>query len=739
MNWIQFIWYAMAGSCLTLCGVYLIVWRRRASEFEYLALVLASAAVSAMAVIELMVLQATSFVEFDRLVRWFHVPTVVLLASLLVFVRLRYKAGSWWLGGAAIVMRLASLVANFLTGASLNFTEVTSLTPLQIAGATVMVPHGTANPWMALGTLSLILFVSFLVHAVWVITHRAPSPSRWQDSSILIAAAIFLMLSGTWAALVVTSTIDAPFMVVPPFAAVVLALGYDLGVQLLRANELSRKLADSEAGRQAGELHLELLGRARGFGGWSWNCQDGTVMGSPRALELLDIRPGQVFDPYLLAERISEEHRSSLADDYIAALTGNGEVHNEFCVTLRDGGVRWLAAVGHVERNPAGEPLAVQGILLDVSNRREADERFRRVVEAAPTAMLLVRLDGSIVFANERAEQVFGYARKELYGMSIDDLVPKSKRGAHAALRAGYARDAISRDMAATREVFGLHKDGREFAVEINISAMPSESGMQFLAIVNDVSARKQAEKEAGLRRNELAHLSRVVLLAELSGSLAHELNQPLTAILSNAQAGARFLAHDPPDLDEVRESFVNIVESDKRAGEVIRRLRAMLRKDPPDFQRLDLNEVVADVLHIVHSDLISRNVEIELLLDSQLPATMGDRIQLQQVLLNLIMNACDAMSSCAWRSLLTIRTRGLEGNSISVDVGDSGLGIPEQDLERIFAPFVSSKNGGMGLGLAICATIVQTHNGRLWAENNPGAGATLHIELPAIEESGTV
>ena len=179
-----------------------------------------------------------------------------------------------------------------------------------------------------------------------------------------------------------------------------------------------------------------------------------------------------------------------------------------------------------------------------------------------------------------------------------------------------------------------------------------------------------------------------------------------------------------------MRESLRDIVESDKRAGEIIRRMRAMLRKDPPDFQRLDLNEVVADVLHIMHSDLITRSIGVRLELQPALPATIGDRIQLQQVLLNLVLNGCDAMASCEAPCVLTIRTRQPGPGRIILDVIDGGRGIPEEDLERIFEPFVSSKSAGLGLGLAVCRTIVQTHDGRLWAENNEGPGATLHLEL---------
>ncbi len=191
-------------------------------------------------------------------------------------------------------------------------------------------------------------------------------------------------------------------------------------------------------------------------------------------------------------------------------------------------------------------------------------------------------------------------------------------------------------------------------------------------------------------------------------------------------------MAHTPPDLEEVTRSLVNIVENDKRAGEVIRRLRAMLRKDPADHRPLEVNEVVQDVLRIIRSDLLNRSIELVLDLAPGLPLVDGDRVQLQQVLLNLVMNGSDAMEGMCKGRRLTVRTRLLAPGQVEVAVSDIGTGIPEEDLERIFSPFVTSKAEGMGLGLAVCTTIVQSHGGKLWASNNPDGGATLSLSLPA-------
>jgi C4-dicarboxylate-specific signal transduction histidine kinase len=250
--------------------------------------------------------------------------------------------------------------------------------------------------------------------------------------------------------------------------------------------------------------------------------------------------------------------------------------------------------------------------------------------------------------------------------------------------------------------------------------------------VVFDVTQRREAEMESAKQRNELAHLSRVTMLGELSGSLAHELNQPLTAILSNAQAAQRFLAREQPDLDEVRGILKDIVSEDKRAGEVIFKLRELFRKGQVQQLPLEVNELVREVLKFLNSDLVNHMVSVRTDLAGQLPLVDGDRVQLQQVLINLVVNSCDAMADQppATREVL-IRTESTDDQSIHVSVIDRGSGIRPNCLEVVFEPFITTKAHGMGLGLPVCRTIIAAHGGSLWATNNADRGATFHIKLP--------
>ncbi|MBR1124962.1 PAS domain-containing protein [Bradyrhizobium lablabi] len=250
-----------------------------------------------------------------------------------------------------------------------------------------------------------------------------------------------------------------------------------------------------------------------------------------------------------------------------------------------------------------------------------------------------------------------------------------------------------------------------------------------------DVTDQKLAEAEAALQRQEIAHLMRVSVLGELSGSIAHEINQPLTAILSNAQAALHLLGQKSPDLEEIRDALQDIVHEDNRAGEVIHRLRHLLKKGERKLESVNINDLVTSTAALLHSELIGREIGIRLDLENRLFLTSGDSVQLQQVLLNLVMNGMDAMASTPvdQRHIL-ISTRGMESGSVEVRVIDRGHGIRPLENGRLFEPFYTTKEHGLGLGLAICSTIIQAHGGRLTLVNHRDGGVIAMFSLPSRE-----
>jgi len=252
--------------------------------------------------------------------------------------------------------------------------------------------------------------------------------------------------------------------------------------------------------------------------------------------------------------------------------------------------------------------------------------------------------------------------------------------------------------------------------------------------IVQDITERKLKDEQTRLLEEELTHVSRVSALGEMTAAIAHEVNQPLAAIMSNAQVAQRMLNNEKPDLPELREILADIISDDRRAKEVIQRLRAMLKKTEFEHTLVNVNEIIGEVVPLVRSDLIIRGVWLDLDLDGNIPPVHGDRVQLQQVVLNLILNACDAMQSSEGRDL-TISTRQEDPGEVIVRVSDTGTGISDNNFSELFHPFFTTKKEGIGMGLAINRAIISAHGGRIWAENNPGVGASFSFAVPASRE----
>jgi PAS domain S-box-containing protein len=363
---------------------------------------------------------------------------------------------------------------------------------------------------------------------------------------------------------------------------------------------------------------------------------------------------------------------------------------------------------------------------------RETEQRMELAASAAKLGMWMWDIPRNEIWLTDKGRTLFGFGASEKLDFDRFQSVlhPEDRQSVLQAventLHTGAEYEAEYRVVLPDGQLRWISGRGQ---VEFNGDGQPA----RVRGASVDITKRKQAEEQAARQRNEMAHLSRVSTLGELSGSIAHELSLPLSAILSNAQAAQRILANGQVDHTELREILNEVVSEDKRACEVIRRLRLWLKKGEVQQHSLRINNVVQDVLKLLRSDLIDQKVTVDCELARNLPAVIGDPVQLQQVLVNLVVNACDAMTDCntAERRLL-IRT-GTENGSgaVVVSVTDRGGSIPAEKMKQIFEPFFSTKAKGMGLGLSVCHSIIAAHRGQLWTTNNADCGATFHFSLP--------
>lgn len=618
MSWITIVWSMNAAACLTLAGIYLLVWCKQREDWVHLIFSVTAVAAAGIAAFELAMMHAETVGRYEALVRWIHVPVWLLIISFVSFVRLYLHAGRPWLAWTICGLRTLVLILNFSFTPNLNFRQITSLRQFSWWGGEIItVPTGVANPWGLLSSVSLLLLLIFFIDATITVWRRGDR----RRALVVGGSMIFGAILAWHVPLVIWGIIDVPFFLCFAYTGIVAAMAYELSYDLLHAAQLARRLQESEAQLRETEERMELAASAAELGMWMWDIPRNEIWITDKGRTLFGFAPSEKLDFDRFRNRLHPEDREAVLEALENSLRTGAEYRSEYRVLLPDGQVRWIAGRGHVDFNGAGQPARMRGASLDITKR-------------------------------------------------------------------------------------------------------------------------KRAELEAARQRNEMAHLSRVTMLGELSGSIAHELNLPLTAILSNAQAAQRLLANGAADVAEMREILSEIVSEDRRAGEVIHRLGLLLKKGEVQQDSLRINKVVHDVLKLIRSDLINQKVTVETELARNLPAVTGDAVQLQQVLLNLVVNACDATANCTTSERRLLIRTGMESGSsaVIVSVSDRGGGIPAEKMEQVFQPFFTTKAKGMGLGLSVCRSIITAHRGRLWATNNPDRGATFHFSLPitASDKGGT-
>jgi PAS domain S-box-containing protein len=456
MNWITIVWSMNAAACLTLAGIYLLVWCEQRKDWAYLVLSCNAVAGAALTAFELALLRAQTSEQYAVILRWAQLPVWTVVVSLVIFVRLYLRAGRPWLAWSVCGARTLALILNFIFVPNLSYREITSLRQvLWWGGETVSVPVGVTNPWILVAQLSLLLLIIFFIDATVTAWRRGD-----RQRALVVGGALifFSVLAIGQVVLVVWGIIQAPFLACFSYLGLIAAMGYQMSNEMMQRSQLARQLETSEADLRETQQRMELAASAAELTMWMWDIVRDEVWITAKGRAMFGFAPSEKLDFDRFRSRLHPDDRESVLKAVENSLRTGAEYRSEYRAVLPDGQVRWMTGRGHIEFNGAGQPVRMRGASVDITKR-------------------------------------------------------------------------------------------------------------------------KQAELEAARQRNEMAHLSRVTMLGELSGSLAHELSLPLSAILSNAQAAQRILAEGGVELAEVREILDEIVSEDKRAGEVIHRLRWLLKK----------------------------------------------------------------------------------------------------------------------------------------------------------------
>jgi len=603
MSWITLIWTICAGTCLTLAGLYAIVWLRQRKDWENLLFTVAAVAAAVLAILEVNLMRAPTPAAYGEILRWMHVSVAVLIVAVVWFIRFYLQAGRLWLAWFITGLRTLVLVPNFLFYPNATFAEISSLQYVMFMGETFSVPVGEVNPWRVLILLSVFMLLLYVLDAViakWKLGDRR--------RSIVLGGAILLtiVLGATFSELMTMGVLPGPFIILA-FLPILLAMSFELSLDLMRAGELARKLYETQQ-------RMSLAAKAADLELWEWDISRDEVWVSELSRKRTDLSTSEPskMDRYL--QYVHPDDRELVERAVDRTLEYGEEFQVEFRTLSNDGSARWISAQGQLDNGGQPEKQRLRGISMDITSRKQA---------------------------------------------------------------------------------------------EIHLQA----------------------------HRRDMAHMARVSTLGQLSSALAHEITQPLGAILRNTEAAELFLKKTPPDLDELSDIIMDIRNDEQRVASVIERMRSLFKRGELQLEAVELNELISQVNKLLTSELQAREMTLQVDVPPGLPLVHGDFIHLQQVIMNLILNSMDALEDMPdeKRNIIICASHAVDG-MVELAVIDRGTGIPPEQLPHLFEPFFTTKTTGIGMGLAIARTIIETHGGKITAENNPQGGATVRFTIMTVQ-----
>jgi PAS domain S-box-containing protein len=513
--------------------------------------------------------------------------------------------------------------------------------------------------------------------------------------------------------------------------------------QLRRArDELETKVAERTAELRRSEAYLAEAQRLSHTGSWAFNVATRQFIHSSEEHYRLfgfDSREGMpVWEDWV--RRLHPEDRERTIDAIEQRIRERTDFELDYRTGHANGTIKYIHALGHPVFDSSGDLVEFFGTSIDMTERKRAEaalraseERWRAVFERAIVGIVTVGLDGRYATANASFQRITGYTEDELRTLTVFDITHEEDRGFIRSFPLEVGSASVHEFEKRYRR-----KDGQAVWAYVSSFVVPAtDTSPAFIAgIVVDITDRKRAEEALRQAQADLARVNRVMLLGEMTASIAHEINQPIAAVITNANAGLRWLRAGPPNLEEVHQALGRIVRDGNHAGAVIHRIRGLARKQlPARRDRSDLNEAIREAVALTQTEVQRHEVNLQIRLSADLPLVPGDRVQLQQVIINLVMNAVEAMDGQGYSPReLTISSGTGSSSDVFVEVQDTGPGLDPADLDRLFQSFYTTKPDGMGLGLAISRSIVEAHGGRLSAAPNQPHGAVFRFTLPLDE-----
>jgi two-component system sensor kinase FixL len=476
-----------------------------------------------------------------------------------------------------------------------------------------------------------------------------------------------------------------------------------------------------------------------GVGTWDLQLSTQQLTWSTTTRKLFGVSPHQPVDFNLFLSLLDQKDRDRTAKAVKKCTETGCNFDIEYRVHRHSDAGHWVRTLGAIVTDAEGTPVRLSGIVLDIDHEKRIDDalkirerHFRSILDTVPDAMIVIDEHGIMQFFSSAAERQFGYTEPEAIGQNIKMLMPEPDRGRHDGYIARYLKTGERRIIGIGRIVTGMRKDGTTFPMHLTIGEMQSGGAPYFTGFVRDLTEHQQTQARLQELQSELVHVSRLSAMGEMASALAHELNQPLSAISNYMKGSRRLLANSTdPNTPKIEAALDRAAEQAIRAGQIIRRLRNFVSREDSEKRVESVSKLIEEAGALGLTGAREQGVLLRFNLDPACDLVLADRVQIQQVLVNLFRNALEAMRGSGRQELIASNTR-VADDMIEIAISDTGHGFGGDVQPNLFQPFFTTKEHGMGVGLSISRTIIETHGGRMWAETNQAGGATFRFTLPA-------